>query len=132
MDDAVEIVRAFHDFLQNWLGGAARLDPQTPAQAIARFHPRFRCIDPAGSVQHLPDLATWLGHAWNAAPGLTIEVCDFELLLRTDAAVLLTYCERQRGGGRENTRITSALFVPGPGGRMSWLHAHEAWVEPPQ
>ena len=124
---AVQEVHDFHAFLADWFAGRA---DSSLGEQIGRFAPDMQYINPTGLIGDTAAIESALAGAHCSAPGVKIEVRN-PVVRRVDAAsVLVTYEEHQSGGDGDNSRLTTALFVPksdAPNG-VGWFHVHEVWL----
>jgi hypothetical protein len=76
-------------------------------------------------------LLNWLLEAFGSQPGVRIRIEKVNVRRTYDDMVLLTYEELQFRPNDTNRRLSSAVFVTGPGGvgTSRWFHLHEVSLE---
>lgn len=118
-DTIASEVRTLHDDLANWLGA-----PDT-SEALHRFttqlHPDFSMVTQEGAVAARAQLVEGLNSAGNAAPGLTIDITDIEILHQSPDSATLRFKEIHHGPGGPTARFTTALLLADPQARNGWL-----------
>jgi hypothetical protein len=116
-----EVVR-HHQDLARWLGSEAEDGLLDAFQQMHR--PEFSLVTIDGARLGLAELGDALAGARNAAPGLTIGIEDYELVIRTEQVVVCRFLERHSVG--ESRRVT-AVLVPDRSARygVRWLSVHE-------
>ena len=123
-DEVVDL----HEFFVRWYGGHA--DRSELDAVLARFHPDFLYVFPAGRRSSHADLARMLGASHGGNPAFRIEVTGFSFQALGGALWGVTYEEYQwgaRNSASENGRISSAVFAVS-GGQATWLRLHETWL----
>ncbi|GAB2640763.1 hypothetical protein [Kribbella swartbergensis] len=119
-----EVVR-HHDDLATWLSGVA--GPEL-LETFGSAHRRdFTLITIDGACLDLPALMTSLAGAQGAAPGLTISIEEFEVLVSTDDVAVCRFLERHTIG---SSRRVTAVLTPDAQARygVRWLSVHETAV----
>lgn len=127
---AVQEVHDFHSFLADWFTGRVAGGSDRLAAQSIRFHPDLQYIMPSGAIGDAATIENVLGGAHGSAPSIVIDVRNATVRRADAASVLVTYEEHQSGGNEDNSRLTTALFVPksdAPNG-VGWFHVHEVWL----
>ncbi|WP_316751091.1 hypothetical protein [Pedobacter gandavensis] len=122
-----EIVH-FHEQIGKWFRGEMTAGEKEEMLALKSFHVNFRMISPTGACKSRADLAGWLPSVYGAKPGIVLEVKDIKLRFEQEGAILMEYIETQIGGGADNKRISTALFVYNEEGHLQWLDLHETFL----
>ncbi|WP_316836748.1 hypothetical protein [Pedobacter nutrimenti] len=122
-----EIVH-FHEQIEKWFRGEMSPEEKEEMLALKKFHGNFRMISPTGACKDRIDLADWLPSVYAAKPGIVLEVKDIKLRFEQEGAILMEYVETQTGGGADNKRISTALFVRHEEGYLQWLDLHETFL----
>lgn len=128
---ALREVREFHAFLADWFSGRAEMDGNALSAQRRRFDPDLRYITPSGEVRDWAMIENMLEHAHGGEPSIKIEVRNAAVRRADDHSVLVTYEEHKTDGIKDNSRLTTALFVAkadAPNG-VGWFHVHEVWLE---
>ncbi len=123
-------VRDFHAFLADWFSGRSAAGAETLAAQRQRFAPDMQYISPSGAMVDAITIETMLGGAHGGEPAIAIEIRNPTVRRADETSVLVTYEEHQTGGVQDNSRRTTALFVPkadAPNG-VGWFHVHEVWL----
>ena len=128
---AVQEVHDFHCFLADWFSGRAAAGGNTLAEQRRRFDTNLQYIMPSGAIGDGATIEDVLGGAYGSAPSIEIEVRNATVRRADAASVLVTYEEHQSGGDEDNSRRSTALFVPKPDAPngVGWFHVHEVWLE---
>ncbi|SHF33991.1 hypothetical protein [Pedobacter caeni] len=122
-----EIVH-FHEQIGKWFRGEMSPNEKEEMLALSGFHTNFRMISPTGAFKNRTDLAEWLPSVYAAKPGIVLEVKDINLRFELQDAIMMEYVETQVGGGADNKRISTALFVRNEEGHLQWLDLHETFL----
>lgn len=117
----------FHEQIGKWFRGEMSLEEKEEMLTLNEFHVNFRMISPTGTVKDRADLAGWLPSVYAAKPGIVLEVRDINLRFEDNGIALMEYIEIQTGGGVDNTRISTALFVSNEEDNLQWLNLHETF-----
>lgn len=130
-----EIV-AFHEFLEDWLGGSLDQTNQRFERAEKVLPDDFEIVSPSGERRTRSDVLADLrdGYGSLAAddldPDFRIRIENVNIRFERDDSCLLTYEEWQRQGGEWEGRLSSVLFrweEETPNG-VEWVHLHETWL----
>lgn len=122
-----EIVH-FHEQIEKWFRGEMSPAEKEEMLALKAFHANFRMISPTGIARSRADLADWLPEVYAAKTGIVLEVKDISLRFEQEGIILMEYIEIQTGGGADNKRISTALFVHHENGQLQWLDLHETFL----
>jgi hypothetical protein len=127
---ALQEVRDFHDFLAGWFSGGSPTGGDVLAEQRRRFDPGLQYITPSGGVRDWAMIEDLLVETYGGEPSIDIEVRNALVRHADDHSVLVTYEEHQTGGIEDNSRLTTALFVPKPDAPngVGWFHVHEVWL----
>ncbi len=128
---ALREVHDFHAFLADWFAGRAEAGGAALSEQLRRFAPGLQYINPSGATGDAAFIENALADAHGADPSIAIEVRNATVRRADENSVLVTYEEHQTGGNENNSRLTTALFVPktdAPNG-VGWFHVHEVWLE---
>lgn len=119
-----EIVE-MHDFFEAlYLGKVESLD-----RAESAFHPDMTFAGPDGAVAERDQVMAMLAGGRGHTSSLTIETVDHRLLHEGDGFTVASYVERHVLTERTNQRLSTVVFVPGPGPNgLQWLRVHETWL----
>ena len=118
----------FHEQIGKWFRGEMSPNEKEEMLALDDFHTNFKMISPTGAVKNREDLASWLPSVYGAKPGIVLEVKNITLRFRQEGAILVEYIELQTGGGMDNTRISTALFVQDEKEQLQWWNLHETFL----
>lgn len=128
-------IERLHDFLGQWLSGALAEKDEVFDHGISeRLHPAFVNVQPAGIALTRDELLGRIRAGWGRSPDFRIRIRDVRLRPVTAGSGVLvaTYEEYQRGARNseqsDNARLSTAVFLPRPDGRLLWLHVHETWL----
>jgi len=131
-DDAEREVRAFHEFLEDWLTG--RLPEDDGDRADAVIPDDFEILSPTGERRSgstlRADLRGARGAFADSDPAFEIRIGSFRRRDERERTCLVTYEEWQRVDGEWDGRVSSALFRradDAPNG-VEWVHLHETWL----
>jgi hypothetical protein len=114
-----------HEFFEGYYLG--RLDSLERPEAA--FHRAMTFVAPDGSVSDRAQLMTMLADGHGHTSSLTIETVDHRLLYEADEVTVASYVERHVLTERTNQRLSTVVFVPGPGPNgLQWLRVHETWL----
>lgn len=95
------------------------------------FAPGFRMFAPCGTMMKR-DLIVEALKAERAARVATFDIIVDapEVVWSNDTSALVTYIERQSGGGEETARRSTALFTRDDGAPCGvvWQHVQETWI----
>lgn len=122
-----EIVR-FHEQIGKWFRGEMSPNEKEEMLALHHFHANFKMISPTGAVKSRADLAGWLPSVYGAKAGIVLEVKNITLRFEQEGAVLMEYVETQTGGGTDNMRISTALFLQDEKGQLQWGNLQETFL----
>lgn len=122
-----EIVH-FIEQIGKWFRGEMSPNEKEEMLALNNFHANFKMISPTGASMSRADLGDWLPSVYAAKPGIVLELRDINQRFEQEGAILMEYVETQRGGGVDNTRISTALFIQNEEGTLQWLHLHETFL----
>lgn len=122
-----EIVH-FHEQIGKWFRGEMSPKEKEEMLALPGFHADFKMISPTGACKSRNGLADWLPSVYGAKPGIVLEVKNISLRFEQAGALLMEYVEIQSGGGMDNTRISTALFVQNEKGHLQWWNLHETFL----
>jgi len=126
-------IRAFHDFLEGWLGGTAPDDGETFARAERALAEKFEITSPSRETRDraaiLADLRA--GHGTHAGSPFEIRIEAVRPRFTFGSHCLLTYEEHQTVGNDETARKSTVLFGDGASTEhgVEWRHLHETWTE---
>ena len=73
-------------------------------------------------------LGDWLPSVYAAKPEIVLEVKNISPRFEQEGVILMEYTEIQTGGGADNKRISTALFVHHKNGRLQWMDLHETFL----
>lgn len=123
----VDEIRTLHDDLAHWLGAPDASD------ALARFeaqlHPEFSMVVLEGAVVAREQLVAGLRAAGHAAPGLTIDILDVDVLLLSADCAVARFREVHHLPDGPAARLTTAVLVPAAGRNgLRWRSVHETAV----
>lgn len=122
-------VRARHAFFVEWFAG--RASEADFAQSMRVFAPDMRLVGPEGEVDDRDAVIAMLRAARGArTEGFAIEITMHSAQDLGPNAVLVTYNEGQRLGGRRSLRRSTAVFSRDPAAPegVVWRHLQETWI----
>lgn len=124
-DTVVEEVHALHADLTRWLGTPAA--PEALERFEAQQHRDFSMITLDGVVASRARLVEGLRNAGNAAPGLTIDIVDIEVLHQSTECVAVRFREVHHRTESVAERLTSAVLLRDADARngLRWRAIHE-------
>ena len=132
---AVAEVRALHVFFAEWLDESGR-DRALDSRRLERsFAADFHMVAPSGALLTRADviarvIAERSSRGSRERP-FRIFVEEAEAVQVGGGLAIVTYVERQEGGGRPPTaRRASALLrqAASAPGDLEWVHVHETWI----
>lgn len=122
-----EIVR-FHEQIGKWFRGEMSPNEKEEMMALTAFHAAFQMISPSGACKNRSELESWLPSVYAGKPGILVEVARIKVRFEQAGTILMEYEEYQSGGGTENRRISTALFVQTEEGGLQWYQLHETFL----
>lgn len=122
-----EIVH-FHEQIEKWFKGEMTPGEREEMLKLSPFHTNFRMINPRGVGMNRTALGDWLPSVYAAKPGIVLEVKNISPRFEQEGVILMEYVETQTGGGADNQRISTALFVQNEEGHLQWLDLHETFL----
>jgi hypothetical protein len=122
-----EIVH-FIEQIGKWFRGEMSPGEKEEMLALNSFHADFKMISPTGACMSRTDLGNWLPSVYAAKPGIVLELRNINPRFEQEGTILMEYVETQRGGGVDNTRISTALFVQDENGQPQWRNLHETFL----
>ncbi|WP_342331510.1 hypothetical protein [Pedobacter sp. FW305-3-2-15-E-R2A2] len=125
---AIHEIVHFHEQIGKWFRGEMSPNEKEAMLALHNFHANFKMISPTGAYKSRSDLADWLPSVYGAKPGIVLEVKNVSLRFEQGGGLLMEYVETQSGGGMDNTRISTALFVQNENGQLQWWNLHETFL----
>ena len=125
---ATAAIITFHQQIEKWFRAEGIEKKNGTTVLLEDFHADFIMISPNGINRNLNDLASWLPTAYGARPAVVVEVKNIMRRFEQQDVVLMEYEETQRTGDQLNRRISSALFVQEPDGRVLWQHLQETFL----
>jgi hypothetical protein len=125
---ATAAIITFHQQIEKWFRAEGVEKKNGTAFLLEDFHADFIMISPNGISRNLDDLVSWLPTAYGARPAVVVDVKNIIRRFEQQGAVLMEYEETQRTGDQLNRRISSALFVQEPDGRVLWQHLQETFL----
>ncbi|MFI6869710.1 hypothetical protein [Nocardia sp. NPDC050406] len=129
-DALVDEIHTLHADLASWLGTPDSADALE--RFIAQTHPDFSMVNVDGGVVRRESLCEGLRSAGHAAPGLTIDIVDLEVLHTSAESAVARFKEIHHTPHGPTARLTTALLLPAPAARngLLWRTVHETPTTP--
>jgi hypothetical protein len=114
----VREIQDLHDDLGQWLGSEAA--PEVFTRIVEQHHSDFSMVTVDGGVVPLAQLTERLRVARHAAPRLTIQVVEVDVLVPGAEYAVARFRERHCGEGPVEERLTTAVLVADADARNGW------------
>lgn len=124
-------IEELHAFFEDWIGGAVEATDEEFARLEASLADGFTFVPPSGEVMSREEIVGAVKRAHGSRPGLRIRIDDPRLLHEAGDCLVAAYREWQEAAGEGTERASTVVFRRDEAAPrdLTWLHAHETWVE---